>query len=103
MHASKGLEFRYVFICGFEEGIIPLENKIIDMEEEKRLLYVAMTRAKDELYLLATRKRNGQLSAVSRFKQNLLTDLEETNDEAIARIEKKQQKWQEKKNQLTLL
>ncbi len=56
MHMSKGLEFRVVFIAGLEQGIIPLEAE--DIEEERRLLYVAMTRAKEELFLIHARKRS---------------------------------------------
>ena len=54
LHASKGLEFKCVFIVGCEEGIIPyslFESQQSDVEEEKRLLYVGMTRAKSHLYL----------------------------------------------------
>jgi DNA helicase II / ATP-dependent DNA helicase PcrA len=58
MHAAKGLEFPIVFISGFEEGFIPFdEEKIEDMEEERRLFFVAMTRAKEELYLSFSKKR----------------------------------------------
>lgn len=56
MHMSKGLEFRIVFIAGLEEGLIPLESSE-SIEEERRLLYVAMTRAKEELFLIHSRKR----------------------------------------------
>lgn len=55
IHMSKGLEFRVVFIAGLEEGIIPLKGE--DIEEERRLLYVAMTRAKEELFLIQARRR----------------------------------------------
>ncbi len=55
MHMSKGLEFKIVFITGLEEGLVPY--KYSDIEEERRLLYVAMTRAKDELYLIHSRRR----------------------------------------------
>jgi DNA helicase-2/ATP-dependent DNA helicase PcrA len=50
-HASKGLEFPVVFIAGAEEGITPAGHHDSDVEEERRLFYVAMTRARDELYL----------------------------------------------------
>jgi DNA helicase-2/ATP-dependent DNA helicase PcrA len=55
-HASKGLEFEYVFIVGLEEGLFPHERsmratKIEDAEEERRLFYVALTRAKKKLFL----------------------------------------------------
>lgn len=58
LHMSKGLEFKVVFIAGCEEGLIPLSLKDgIDMEEERRLLYVGMTRAIDALYLLNAKER----------------------------------------------
>jgi DNA helicase-2/ATP-dependent DNA helicase PcrA len=53
IHASKGLEFPVVFVCGMSEGIFP-NSRITgydDMEEERRLAYVAFTRAEDQLYL----------------------------------------------------
>ena len=53
IHGSKGLEFPVVLLCGVKLGIIPLEWKgqETDLEEEKRLFYVAATRAKEELIL----------------------------------------------------
>ncbi len=56
-HAAKGLEFPVVFIAGAEEGISPVDRKDTDMEEERRLFYVAMTRAKDELQIVHSHKR----------------------------------------------
>ena len=55
IHASKGLEFPVVFIAGCEEGILPMKNAVDD--EERRLFYVALTRASEEVYLLSSRKR----------------------------------------------
>lgn len=59
MHMAKGLEFRTVFIAGCEEGLIPctMMKDGADIEEERRLFYVGMTRAKDELFLLHARSR----------------------------------------------
>lgn len=51
IHASKGLEFDYVFIVGLEEGFFPLNSETSDIEEERRLAYVAITRAKKALCL----------------------------------------------------
>ncbi len=51
IHASKGLEFKYLFVIGLEEGFFPLTGDGSDIEEERRLGYVAMTRAKEELVL----------------------------------------------------
>ncbi len=56
-HAAKGLEFSVVFLAGAEDGITPSERKDSDTEEERRLFYVAMTRARDELYISASAKR----------------------------------------------
>lgn len=50
IHTSKGLEFDYVFVIGMEEKIFPHEKKDADLEEERRLAYVAFTRAKKKLY-----------------------------------------------------
>jgi DNA helicase-2/ATP-dependent DNA helicase PcrA len=59
MHAAKGLEFKLVFATGIEEGLCPLglEGLETDEGEERRLLYVAATRAKDKLYLTRARRR----------------------------------------------
>jgi DNA helicase II / ATP-dependent DNA helicase PcrA len=65
VHASKGLEFDCVFITGLEEGLFPHENSVADLdglEEERRLMYVAITRARKRLYLSfsQTRMLHGQ-------------------------------------------
>ncbi len=59
IHAVKGLEFEAVFIVGLEEGIFPSQRAIIsgDIEEERRLMYVAITRAKRKLYVVNSRSR----------------------------------------------
>lgn len=60
LHAAKGLEFPVVFIVGLEEGVFPHSRSIFDpeqMEEERRLMYVGMTRAMEELHLLHSRSR----------------------------------------------
>lgn len=61
MHSAKGLEFPVVFLPGMEEGLFPGNQTIMggqdEMEEERRLAYVAITRAKDKLYILRTRSR----------------------------------------------
>ncbi len=74
LHASKGLEFPVVFVTGLEEGLFPLAKAAQDpreLEEERRLLYVGVTRARDRLFLLhaRTRFRYGQneSSVRSRF------------------------------------
>ena len=59
LHAAKGLEFKCVFVAGVEEGLIPFTSgpEGTDMEEERRLFFVGMTRARDELFLLHARRR----------------------------------------------
>jgi len=59
MHTAKGLEFKVVFIAGAEDGLTPytINKDDADIEEERRLFYVGMTRAKDELFLIHARKR----------------------------------------------
>ncbi len=74
VHSVKGLEFDYVFIVGLEEGIFPHINSIMDnmeVEEERRLFYVALTRARKKIYLINTRMRilygKDQVNQPSRF------------------------------------
>ena len=57
VHASKGLEFEHVFIIGLEEGFFPLISDECDIEEERRLGYVAITRAKSDLVLSSSNFR----------------------------------------------
>jgi superfamily I DNA/RNA helicase len=59
MHMAKGLEFPVVFMTGCEDGLVPytIMKEDVDIEEERRLFYVGMTRAKEELFLLRARKR----------------------------------------------
>ena len=68
MHASKGLEFPVVILCGVRKGLIPLETKgqsgEKDKEEERRLFYVGMTRAKEQLILVTDREQSEFLNAL---------------------------------------
>lgn len=57
VHSSKGLEFKYLFVVGLEEGFFPIISDTEGIEEERRLGYVAFTRAKSELYLSFTKSR----------------------------------------------
>lgn len=73
-HASKGLEFRRVYLIDLNEGLVPHRRAKTkeEIEEERRVLYVAMTRAKEELYLLYTEKRGGRDIPPSRFLRELM-------------------------------
>ena len=76
IHAAKGLEFKNVFICGLNEGIFP-SKKIrtqVAMEEERRLAFVAITRAKDRLFLTEANGRN--FDGSPRFPSRFLFDIE---------------------------
>lgn len=57
VHSSKGLEFKYLFVVGLEEGFFPLTSDTTDIQEERRLGYVAFTRAKSELYVSFVKSR----------------------------------------------
>jgi DNA helicase-2/ATP-dependent DNA helicase PcrA len=78
LHSAKGLEFKIVFIAGLEEGIFPHSRSMLDqaeMEEERRLMYVGITRAKEKAYLLFTTERNiygsTQINPPSRFLDDI--------------------------------
>ena len=86
VHSVKGLEFKYVFVIGLEEGIFPHMNSLMEaaeIEEERRLMYVAITRAKDDLYLINARRRtlfgNDQINPPSRFISEISPDLLDSN------------------------
>lgn len=92
IHSSKGLEFDYVFIAGMEDGLFPscnFDTSEDEIEEERRLCYVAVTRAKKELYLSHVSERMvwGQMNYmirpsrfISEMKQGNLDYLSEKND-----------------------
>ena len=86
VHSVKGLEFNDVFVIGLEEGIFPHMNSLMDnqeLEEERRLAYVAITRAKERLYLVNARRRmlygKDQVNPPSRFIGEINKDLIDTN------------------------
>ena len=86
VHSVKGLEFDRVFVVGMEEGIFPHMNSLMEnseIEEERRLCYVAITRAKEELHLINARRRTlfgkEQANPVSRFISEIGKELLETN------------------------
>jgi DNA helicase-2/ATP-dependent DNA helicase PcrA len=80
LHAAKGLEFPVVFIVGLEEGLLPHKRALEDereLEEERRLAYVGMTRAKDRLYLVHARHRSTWGVGASAEASRFLTELPE--------------------------
>ena len=86
VHSVKGLEYNHVFVVGMEEGIFPHMNSLMEnseLEEERRLCYVAITRAKDDLHLVNARRRTlfgkEQINPVSRFLSEIPKDLMESN------------------------
>ena len=74
MHGAKGLEFDTVFIIQSNEGVIPYKKAKLDaeIEEERRMFYVAMTRAKRELIISYVKTKNGKEASPSRFVSDLL-------------------------------
>ena len=83
IHSVKGLEFSCVFLCGMEENILPVSRAVDnddDMEEERRLAYVAITRAKKRLYFTRSKTRylygKREPTARSRFLKELSSELE---------------------------
>jgi DNA helicase-2/ATP-dependent DNA helicase PcrA len=88
VHASKGLEFKYVFVTGLEDGLFPHERQNeegIDREEERRLFYVAITRAKEKLFLSFANFRtifgSRNINAPSEFISDIPADLLEKEGE----------------------
>lgn len=78
LHAAKGLEFGAVFIIGLDDGLLP-HNRSFDepeeMEEERRLFYVGITRAKDRLYLVRSVQRGGRGYAEETYPSRFLDDI----------------------------
>ena len=86
LHSAKGLEFPVVFMVGMEEGLFPHSRSMLDvneLEEERRLCYVGITRAKEKLYLTYTRQRlyfgTRSNNLVSRFLSDIPQELVTTN------------------------
>ena len=76
MHSAKGLEYRIVFVIDANEGVVPHHKAALpaDIEEERRLFYVAMTRAKERLHLCAVKERYHRKQEISRFVRECMTD-----------------------------
>jgi len=92
IHSAKGLEFPVVFVVGLEEGLFPHSRSLVvqeELEEERRLFYVAMTRAKNQLFLSRVRQRryygaeSKEDTEVSRFLDEIPTDLIEDVSRAV--------------------
>jgi len=80
LHSAKGLEFDSVFLVGMEEGLLPHSNSLIDpeqLEEERRLCYVGITRACEKLYMIHTTQRALHGSIVSNTPSRFLSELGE--------------------------
>ncbi|MDQ1283788.1 MAG: ATP-dependent helicase UvrD/PcrA [Patescibacteria group bacterium] len=97
LHSAKGLEFEYVFIAGLEEGIMPHSRSMLDpnqMEEERRLMYVGITRARKKVYLLFTMERNiygsTQINPPSRFLEDVPEHLFESANSKSQALNSKQ-------------
>ncbi len=78
LHAAKGLEFGAVFLTGLDDGVLPHSRSFDEpesMEEERRLFYVGITRAKDRLYLLRAVQRGGRGLADENFPSRFLDDI----------------------------
>ncbi|HTE22337.1 MAG TPA: ATP-dependent helicase [Candidatus Limnocylindria bacterium] len=106
IHAAKGLEFPHVFLIGAEEGLLPYlrTGKPTDVEEERRLFYVAVTRARQQLDILYAKNRGGQPAKPSRFIAALSPDvLPRITDPAMAAQQKRLHKKRLKRAQQTLL
>lgn len=90
LHSAKGLEFDVVFLTGMEENVFPhfrsIDNED-ELEEERRLCYVGITRAKEKLYLLNTKRRTlygrTDMNAPSRFISEISSELLESNETVI--------------------
>ena len=76
MHGAKGLEFKAVFLPTLVEGVVPHEKGMEQIEEERRLFYVAMTRTEEKLCLSAVRKRYDKDTGPSRFLMEMGLDAE---------------------------
>lgn len=97
LHTAKGLEFPVVFIAGFEEGVFPhfrAQEDDAEMEEERRLCYVGITRAKKELYLTCARQRlmfgrttfNSPSSFIDEIPSEIIDDISPKPKESFNRV-----------------
>ena len=95
LHSAKGLEFKVVFIVGMEDGIFPHQNSFCEqggLEEERRLCYVGITRAKEKLYLTNAKKRmlygKENLTIPSRFLKEIPEEYIEVSESSVKQEKK---------------
>lgn len=101
IHAAKGLEFGHVFLIAAEDGVLPSAKG--DIAEERRLFYVAVTRARDRLDILHVQKRGGKPAKVSSFIAAIpAATLPRVTDESFVRDQRKVAKRQAKRAQTSL-
>ena len=98
LHSAKGLEFPVVFLIGMEEGIFPGHQSMMEpkeLEEERRLCYVGITRAKENLFLTCSKQRtifgSTSYNPISRFLQEIPEELLEGYDEAFGKTSNKEE------------
>ena len=78
LHSAKGLEFKVVFLSGMEEGLFPHSRSINDpdsLEEERRLCYVGMTRAREDLYLFSAKTRSVYGETRSQIRSRFIDEI----------------------------
>ena len=99
MHAAKGLEFPQVFVVGMEEGLFPGNRAMGDgaeMEEERRLCYVAMTRAQEKLTLTNARQRTLYGRTTPCMPSRFLNEIPEENMEWLSKPQPRSESWEER-------
>ena len=99
MHAAKGLEFPQVFVVGMEEGLFPGNRAMGDgaeMEEERRLCYVAMTRAREKLTLTNARQRTLYGRTTPCMPSRFLNEIPEENMEWLSKPQPRSENWEER-------
>lgn len=99
MHAAKGLEFPQVFVIGMEEGLFPGNRAMGDgaeMEEERRLCYVAMTRAREKLTLTNARQRTLYGRTTPCMPSRFLNEIPEENMEWLSKPQPRSESWEER-------
>ncbi len=102
IHSSKGLEYEYVFLVSFNDGIFPSLHSIVDgLDEERRLAYVAITRAKKELYLCTNEGFDFETKksfVVSRFVNEIGPELIDKYKKSFRKMSDLELKWFDSKN-----